>query len=728
MRVRLFVALGALAAGLGVGACDSMWTHRNVAPGYDRGSLEFMEFLPNGHLFTVQRPIKLDIERPPSLAGPATAFVIEPMTGWKLRRFEVAGAHFALSAGAQLLAGALFEERQVKLWDLSGTLKHTFDLPRSPWSVAFSPDGRQVAADSAGGPLFVWDTRTGERLALLSAPCLPPQAQLQWSGDGRRLIANSKCAFDLASGTVIDTGIAGWRASVDRDGRRIATATNDGAWVLTGNRRQALAGAAKPVAISPDGALVAGPLDLAGPPKVGALGIWDASTGALRARLDASCLPVEDVLFSPDSRTVAAVFPNDELRLYDAVQGRPIRTWNEPDCTNLRWGTRDPRLAFSHDGRVLAIGEINGWFRVHNLSGLLDSAPWKPPAGAPPSAPRIVPPPPRPARFGDRIEVIGGTSESKPLASALSPDGQFVAVTFSDRSLQVWDVENATLRDARHVASPAVLLKWQGQWLFAVGADGGIEVLEPPSGPALRRLRGTTGPVMAMAATPDGRWIATVGTDGLLRLRNGDNNVVVFTEALSRLESAPRPQALEFSPTGEELYTVALARHDADGEVARLSLADPVDPAHKVLLRLPRGSGTATIHAASETVAVARGTTIDITEVRRGSRSRTLTTPAPARSLAFSPDGSLLAMTFDNGRNEPMANKIQLWDVATGSLAGTVARNEGWSCRDSRLTFSADGRRLAEQDGCVYGNVNVFDVARRGVAAQPTKQDKESIP
>ena len=32
---------------------------------------------------------------------------------------------------------------------------------------------------------------------------------------------------------------------------------------------------------------------------------------------------------------------------------------------------------------------------------------------------------------------------------------------------------------------------------------------------------------------------------------------------------------------------------------------------------------------------------------------------APVRSLTFSPDGSLLAVTFDNGRGERMAHTIQ---------------------------------------------------------------------
>lgn len=372
--VRSRAVVLALAAALSVGACQSLraeWSTRYVAPGFARGILMFMAFLPNGHLLTVQRPFELRMDQPPSQAGPATAFVIDPATGREVRRFDVDSAHFALSADGRLLAGAVRDARLVKIWDLSGRLLSSLDLPRATWSVAFSPDGRQLAADSDGGPLLVWDTRTGERLASLSAPCLPPQSELQWSGDGRRLITSSRCVFELATGAVIETDAAGGLASADREGRRIATATEEGGWVLEGERRQPLVGAAAPVAISPDGRLVAGPLDVAGPLGVGAFGIWDASTGELRSRLPASCLPVERALFSPDSRTVAAVFPRDEWRLYDAVQGRPIQTWNEPDCSDLHWATREPRLAFSPDGRFLVVGDSDGALRLRDLSGLL---------------------------------------------------------------------------------------------------------------------------------------------------------------------------------------------------------------------------------------------------------------------------------------------------------------------------------------------------------------------
>lgn len=715
----------ALAAACAVGACQSLWaelTTRFVAPGFGRGILMFMAFLPNGHLLTVQRPFELRTDQPPSQAGPATAFVINPATGGEVRRFDVVAAHFALSADGRLLAGAVRDERLVKIWDLSGRLLHSLDLPRATWSVAFSPDGRQLAADSDGGPLLVWDTRTGERLTSLSAPCLPPQSELQWSGDGRRLIASSRCVFELATGTVIEADVAAGLASVDREGRRIATATEEGGWVLDGGRRQRLVGAAEPVAISPDGRLVAGPLDVAGRLGVGAFGIWDASTGQLRSRLAASCLPVERVLFSPDSRTVVAVFPRDEGRLYDAVQGRSIRTWNEPDCSERHWATREPRLAFSPDGRFLVVGDSDGALRLRDLSGVVAPTPSVPPAGPPIGAPRIVAPPPRPAEFGGLIEVLGGLGPSSPLATALSPDGQSVAVTLSDGSVRVWDVASGKLRGTWPVAAPGGLVTWPGRWLYAAGAEGAIHILEPASPRTLRSVGGDTGPEEAMAASADGRWIATFGKDDRLRLREGASGKVLFTDAAVRRDVAPQIQALEFSPTGGELYTVALARSDVAGEITRWSLADPAAPVRKVLLSLPRGSSAATIHPRSETVAAARGETIAIADVRSGSLSRTISAPAVVDSLTFSPDGSLLAVTFDNGRGEPMANRIQLWDVASGSLAATIGRHSGSSCGNSRVTFSADGRRLAERDACVYGNVNVYDVARRDRRTPPPKE------
>ena len=52
----------------------------------------------------------------------------------------------------------------MKLWDTS-TGENTFTLEghtQAVWSVAFSPDGKQLASGSSDGTAKVWDVATGQ--------------------------------------------------------------------------------------------------------------------------------------------------------------------------------------------------------------------------------------------------------------------------------------------------------------------------------------------------------------------------------------------------------------------------------------------------------------------------------------------------------------------------------------------------------------------------------------
>jgi WD40 repeat protein len=72
---------------------------------------------------------------------------------------------------------------------------------------------------------------------------------------------------------------------------------------------------------------------------------------------------------------------------------------------------------------------------------------------------------------------------------------------------------------------------------------------------------------------------------------------------------------------------------------------------------------------------------------------------APRRTLAFSPDGRLLAVTGRDGA-------VRLWDVAARR---ELRRLDGGQGRVGRVAFAPDGRSLAV--GGADGTVLVWDVA-----------------
>lgn len=345
---------------------------RRVRP-FARASLELVSFLPSGALLTVQQAIEN--------SAFVVAAVVNPRTGAEVRRFALRlpppastdqwlyPGQIALSPDGTLLAGALSWTRLVYVWDLQGLEKHRFELPRAPHAVAFSPDGSLLAAADRDGDVRVWDARTGEVRMDLRGSSLPTP-NLTWTPDGQRLVLNrfgSLRVWDLARGTSRENKGAGEVVSSSRDGKRLASAADEKAWVHENANGgvQELKDARRLIAMSPDGARMAAQLG------AGSLGIWDASTGARQFTLPASCLPVQSVSFSPDSRIVVAAYPLGELRFHDAVAGRELLALNVYDCRDLGYAWRPQQLAFSPDGTTLAVGDSGGEIEIYTLTGPL---------------------------------------------------------------------------------------------------------------------------------------------------------------------------------------------------------------------------------------------------------------------------------------------------------------------------------------------------------------------
>lgn len=122
----------------------------------------------------------------------------------------------------------------------------------------------------------------------------------------------------------------------------------------------------------------------------------------------------------------------------------------------------------------------------------------------------------RPRNLGDL------TRFSRPV---LSQNGRYLAAMSSEKALQLWDFTNperaprTVSRQGDSVSSPAFLLD---RWLVSGHRDGAVRLWDVEGSfqaDPVFTLRGQEGAARAVAASPDGRWIASAGR-GTARLWN----------------------------------------------------------------------------------------------------------------------------------------------------------------------------------------------------------------
>ena len=91
--------------------------------------------------------------------------------------------------------------------------------------------------------------------------------------------------------------------------------------------------------------------------------------------------------------------------------------------------------------------------------------------------------------------------------------------------------------------------------------------------------------------------------------------------------------------------------------------------------------------------------------------------PVQIRAAAFSPDGDLLAIGYENG-------EIVLWNTRTGKAAGPPIR--GHTSWVTALSFSRDGRVLASADHEKY-EIKFWDVDTRQLIGKPLEKHEDDI-
>jgi len=261
-------------------------------------------------------------------AGGVQGWNVWDMTTWKRRTANASSTvvrSVAFSADGSSLA-TVGDDMAVRLWNTADYgPRAVFDgTPSTFSSVAFSPDGRLVAAGSHGeGSVKIWDLGT-KRMHSRLYRGLNGVLAIAFSPDGKTLAAGSTdnllTLWDVATGSPRATlkGHDDWIVSLgfSANGRTLASSSREGRVKLwdaaTGvaiSSFDGQAGTANPFAISPDGRTLASSRD------GGWITLRDLPTGAWRssfpewtswgrAALPLACWSVLWFSASPRSRMV----------------------------------------------------------------------------------------------------------------------------------------------------------------------------------------------------------------------------------------------------------------------------------------------------------------------------------------------------------------------------------------------------------------------------------------
>jgi WD40 repeat protein len=233
--------------------------------------------------------------------------------------FSPDGTVLALNGFDPMLPGAEpWEKAALTLWDLgAGKARQQFQHPVSMQSIAFSPDGKWLAAGASDYRLRVWDRASGE-LRFTS-----PRRQSCYAGS----LAFSRDGSQVASCTSAALDLWDWKRS-----RNLLEAEGHTGMIRT-------------AALSADGSRAAS----AG--TDGILRLWDTKTGTVLYQIETEGHGVTSIAFSPDGRTLASgAYLSNFLSVWEEATGRQLRRIpliNEYDYVT--------HVAFAPDGKTIAV-------------------------------------------------------------------------------------------------------------------------------------------------------------------------------------------------------------------------------------------------------------------------------------------------------------------------------------------------------------------------------------
>lgn len=414
-----------------------------------------------------------------------------------------------------------------------------------PWSIAFSNDGKLLAAGDGSSSyptsavVALWDPRSGKELRRLRGHHGPITA-LTFSPDNRM----------LASGAA-DATVHLWDTST---GRELTQAVGS-------------AGGLTDLVVLPNGKVAAtGARDQS-------IRFWDLATGRQIRELPTNQERRDHYAFAQGGKLVAASGWNDAVYVWDTATGNLLHKFTSP--------TRGvTALAFSGSGKWLSWAKVNGVIILRDLYTaqertlpdrmlpVVDHLAFSPDGGLL----AAIGGPGRTMQLWEMSTVtclsaltnaVNANAAHAPLRPsayyfaariAFSADGKMLAATGQGEAIQLYElgIGRERLRVETPNQPPSALALSPDGRLLAASAKWTIYLWDARTGKELGRLPGHEGIIPALAFTPDSK-----------SLISGSTDTTALVWDVTRFDERPAKRAIPLSPEKVAHLWTDLAHEDA---------------------------------------------------------------------------------------------------------------------------------------------------------------------
>ncbi|MBD2459366.1 NACHT domain-containing protein [Nostoc sp. FACHB-87] len=318
-------------------------------------------------------------------------------------------------------------------------------------------------------------------------------------------------------------------------------------------------------------------------------------------------------------------------------------------------------VAYSSDGKLLAVGDDNGivrlweiaskkelWIRQEHTSRV-NSVVFSPDCQTLVSASNDKTIKIWNSRTGKcRTSLLGHTHRVR--AVTFSPDGNILASAGDDQCVKLWDMHTTeclrTLQEHNNSVS-SLAFSLDGETLASGSDDQTVNLWNIHTSQCLKKLSGHTDSILSVTFSPDGQMLASGSVDQSVRLWNiSDGKCVKILQGHTNWV-----RSVAFSPNGQ---TLASGGNDKTIKLWNINTGESLKSFHGHV--------------------------------------------GWVRSITFSPDGQIIASASSD-------ESVRLWDIANSKCVNIF---QGQTSRVNAIRFSREGKTLAS--ACNDKTVKLWDI------------------